>query len=171
MVNSIDLGSVSGRLRSFLHACQRTARHQYWMSSFRRFQQPKFQDVGLQIGENDGMARLLFLVALLLASAGVQAHDLRANADYTNDWLEGLTNGENVACCGVNDCYPLHPEMLRLHPDGNLTVEINGQWFLVLERYLLRDRSPDGRAWVCPNWTYIERSLQGVRCLLLPRVM
>jgi hypothetical protein len=88
------------------------------------------------------MARLLFLAALLLASAGVQAHDLRADTDYTNDWLEGLSNGENVACCGVNDCYPLRPEMLQLSYDGNLMVEIDGQWFLVPERYLLRDRSP-----------------------------
>ena len=53
------------------------------------------------------MARLIFLATLLLASTSVQAHDLRADADYTNDWLEGLSNGDNVACCGANDCYPL----------------------------------------------------------------
>ena len=121
------------------------------------------------------MARLLFLVALLLASTGVQAHDLRADADPTNDWLEGLTNGENAPCCGANDCYPLRPETLRLSSDGKFMVEIDGNWFLVGDHDLLRDQSPDGHAWVCPHWMYMGdgywRSLQGVRCLLLPKLM
>jgi hypothetical protein len=91
-----------------------------------------------------------------------------------NDWIEGLVNGENVLCCGANDCYPLKLGALQLSPDGDFTVEIGGRWFPVLERYLLRDRSPDGRAWACPQWESINFGLspvRGVRCLLLPMTM
>ena len=120
------------------------------------------------------MIRFL-LPALLLVSLPAQAHDIRADGDPANDWIEGLANGENVQCCGSHDCYPLQPGALQFSPDGDFTVEIGGRWFLVLERYLLRDRSPDGRAWACPDWESTGggymRSLRGVRCLLLPMVM
>jgi hypothetical protein len=120
------------------------------------------------------MIRLLLLACVLLGSAQVRAHDLRADADPANDWIEGLVNGENELCCGTNDCYPLRPGALQFSPDGDFTVEIGGQWFPVLERYLLRDRSPDSRAWACPQWESMGFGLspvQGVRCLLLPMTM
>ena len=121
------------------------------------------------------MPRFLLLAALLLASPHVQAHDLRADSDPANDWIEGLANDENVPCCGTTDCHPLQPGALQFSPGGDFTVEIGGRWFLVLERYLVRDSSPDGRAWACPQWEFTGggyiRSLQGVRCLLLPMVM
>jgi hypothetical protein len=121
------------------------------------------------------MIRLLFFAALWLASSQANAHDLRADADPANDWIEGLANGEDAAGCGTHDCYPLQRGSLQFSPDGDFTVEIGGEWFLVLERYLLRDVSPDGRAWACPQWEStgagFMRRVQRVRCLLLPMVM
>jgi hypothetical protein len=121
------------------------------------------------------MIRSLVMAAALFASTPGQAHDLLADADPTNDWIEGLANGENDWCCGTNDCYPLRPGALKITPQGKFVVEINGQRYLIVERYLLRDSSPDGRAWVCPKWKssaggYL-RSVHSVRCLLLPRLM
>jgi hypothetical protein len=121
------------------------------------------------------MIRFLLLAAMWLVSSQVNAHDLRADADPANDWIEGLANGEDAACCGTHDCYPLPRGSLQFGPGGDFTVEIDGERFLVLERYLLRDVSPDGRAWACPQWEStgggFMRRVQGVRCLLLPMVM
>jgi len=126
-------------------------------------------------GRKTRAARSLLLAAVLVASSQAQTHDLYADADPANDWIEGLANGENVSCCGSNDCYPLTAGALQFTRSGDLTVEIGGSWFRVLERHLLRDSSPDGRAWVCPQskstgggYMY---SVQGVRCLLLLRMM
>ena len=121
------------------------------------------------------MIRLLLLAFVLLGSAQVRAHDLRADADPVNDWIEGLANGDNDSCCGTNDCYPLQSDALQFSPDGDFMVEIGDRWIPVLERHLLRDRSPDGRAWVCPKFELTAggymRRVQSVRCLLLPMVM
>jgi len=126
-------------------------------------------------GRKTWTARALLLATVLLASSQAQTHDLHADADPANDWIEGLANGENVSCCGSNDCYPLAASALQFTRSGDLAVEIGGSWFRVLERRLLRDSSPDGRAWVCPQsestgggYMY---SVQGVRCLMLPMVM
>jgi hypothetical protein len=116
----------------------------------------------------------LFAISLLACTRAV-AHDLHADADPANDWIQGLTNSEKALCCGTNDCYPLHSGALRISADGELTVQVEGAWYPVLEPYLLRDASPDGRAWVCPRMKstaggYVY-SVQSVRCLLLPMVM
>jgi hypothetical protein len=109
---------------------------------------------------------------LCLASSQTQAHEIFVDGDPHNDWINGLANSENVPCCGNNDCYPLPAGSLQISADGAFQVEIGGYWFLVSERSLLRDRSPDGRPWVCPKqepsaggYMYTVR---GVRCLLLP---
>ena len=121
------------------------------------------------------MIRQGFFAISLLACTRDVAHDLHADADPANDWLQGLTNAEQALCCGTNDCYPLQSGALKISPDGDLTVQIGGAWHLVLEPYLLRDASPDGRPWVCPKMKstgggYVY-SVQSVRCLLLPMVM
>lgn len=121
------------------------------------------------------MLRWLLIATALFAATPGQAHDFLADADPTNDWIEGLANGENDWCCGTNDCYPLGPGALQVTPQGEFVVQVNGQQYHVAKRYLLRDSSPDGRAWVCPKWKssaagYLY-SVQSVRCLLLPRLM
>jgi hypothetical protein len=115
---------------------------------------------------------LLALPFLIVCSLGAPAHDTMADGDAHNDWIQGLANSENVPCCGNNDCFPLRAGNLEIAPDGAFKVEIGGKWFLVPEPNLLRDRSPDGRPWVCPKreptasgYMYTVR---GVRCLLLP---
>jgi hypothetical protein len=109
---------------------------------------------------------------LFFAASQVQAHGILTDGDPHNDWIQGLANSENVPCCGNNDCYPLPAGSLQIAPDGAFKVEVGGYWFLVPEQSLLRDRSPDGRPWVCPKreptasgYMYTVR---GVRCLLLP---
>ena len=116
--------------------------------------------------------KLLALTYLLCAFSPIQAHDILADGNPQNDWIEGLANNENVPCCGNNDCYPLAAGTLQISSDGVFSVEIGGSWFEVPERSLLRDMSPDGRPWVCPKhestasgYMYVVR---GVRCLLLP---
>jgi hypothetical protein len=116
--------------------------------------------------------RLLALASLLCAFSPTQAHDILADGHSQNDWIEGLANNENVPCCGNNDCYPLAASGLQISSNGVFSVEIDGSWFEVSERSLLRDMSPDGRPWVCPKqeptasgYMYVVR---GVRCLLLP---
>ena len=116
--------------------------------------------------------RILMFALLCLASSQTQAHEIFVDGDPHNDWINGLANSENVPCCGNNDCYPLPAGSLQISADGAFQVEIGGYWFLVSERSLLRDRSPDGRPWVCPKqepsaggYMYTVR---GVRCLLLP---
>ena len=93
----------------------------------------------------------LVLVSLILASSKTWAHEILADGDPHNNWIQGLANSENVPCCGNNDCYPLPAGALQISPDGVFKVEISGDWFTVPERNLLRDRSPDGRPWVCPK--------------------
>src|SRR5262245_66695706 len=114
---------------------------------------------------------LLFTVVCLPVS-GSYAHDTTRDGDATNDWIGGLANGESVACCGHNDCYPVQTGGLQISDDGVFRVEIRGRWFSVPEPSLMRDRSPDGRPWVCPKqesaaggYSYTVR---GIRCLLLP---
>jgi hypothetical protein len=109
---------------------------------------------------------------MLTQLSDARAHDLLADSDPNNDWIQGLANGENVPCCGNNDCYPLAADALEISSDGVFSVEIAGNWFEVPERSLLRDMSPDGRPWICPKqeptasgYMYVVR---GVRCLLLP---
>jgi hypothetical protein len=115
---------------------------------------------------------LLLFVFLCLPASGSYAHDTSRDGDGGNDWIGGLANAENVPCCGHNDCYPIQTGSLQISDDGVFRVEIRGRWFSVPEPSLLRDRSPDGRPWVCPKqesaaggYMYIVR---GVRCLLLP---
>jgi hypothetical protein len=121
------------------------------------------------------MTRFLPLTGLLLAFSQAQAHDLGADADPANDWIEGLANGENASCCGANDCYPLRPGALQATRDGSFAVEISGEWFSVPTPHLVRDSSPDGRVWACPQREstaggFMYR-VQGIRCLLLPMMM
>jgi hypothetical protein len=116
-----------------------------------------------------GCAALCFIA--IFTSPG-HGHDILADGDPHNDWLQGLSNSENVPCCGNNDCYPVPANALEISLEGAFKVEIGGTWFAVPEQNLLRDMSPDGRPWVCPKqeptaagYMYVVR---GVRCLLLP---
>jgi hypothetical protein len=116
--------------------------------------------------------RLLTLACLFSVFSPTEAHEILADGDPHNDWIQGLANSENVPCCGSNDCYPLPTSAMKISSDGVFTVEIGGNWFPVPEKSLLRDMSPDGRPWVCPKqepaasgYMYMVR---GVRCLLLP---
>jgi hypothetical protein len=119
--------------------------------------------------------RLLPLGWFMFALSQAEAHDIRADADLANDWIEGLVNGENDPCCGSNDCYPLRSGSLQASPDGTFMVEVDGDWVLVPSHHLLRDRSPDGRAWACPQreptGAGFSYTVRGIRCLLLPRMM
>jgi len=116
--------------------------------------------------------KALILGMLTAVALPIQAHEIHVDGDRENDWIEGLVNSENVPCCGDNDCYPLPAEGLQISPEGAFKVAIGGSWFTVPEQNLLRDRSPDGRPWICP----MQRSsaagylytIEGVRCLLLP---
>jgi len=116
--------------------------------------------------------KALMLSLVTAMSLPIQAHEILVDGDPGNDWIEGLANSENVPCCGDNDCYPLPAHALQISSEGTFKVEIGGSWFPVPEQHLLRDRSPDGRPWICP----MKRSsaagylytVQGVRCLLLP---
>jgi hypothetical protein len=121
------------------------------------------------------LACLLPYAGLLLALSDAMAHDIRGDADPGNDWIEGLVNGKNAMCCGANDCYPLRPGTLRTNPDGYFEVAIGEEWFLVPALHLVHDSSPDGRAWACPETKprasgFMYR-VQGIRCLLLPKMM
>jgi len=130
-------------------------------------------------GRGEGLWRLVRRVLqlgwVMFALSQAEAHDIRADADPSNDWIEGLINGEDALCCGSNDCYPLSAGALQASPDGNFMVEVKGDWFLVPSQHLLRDRSPDGRAWACPQRESagggFMYKVRGIRCLLLPRMM
>jgi hypothetical protein len=112
-------------------------------------------------------------VSCLIVTRAIPAHDTVADSDAHVDWIQGIVNSEHVPCCGNNDCFALRANALEIAPDGAFTVEIRGHWFPVPERNVLRDKSPDGRPWVCPEQEpttsggYIY-SVKGVRCLLLP---
>lgn len=114
----------------------------------------------------------LLLLLLTAPGAELRAHDNHADGDASNDWIEGLVNTEDEACCGNNDCTPLLPGALQSTPDNGLSVRIRHHWFQVPEHSVLRDSSPDGRAWVCPRWKSISGGysyrIEGIRCLLLP---
>ena len=116
--------------------------------------------------------KALMLGVLTALSLPIQAHEILVDGEPANDWIEGLVNSENVPCCGDNDCYALPADALQISPEGAFKVDIGGSWFTVPEQNLLRDRSPDGRPWICPmkkssaaGYLY---TVQGVRCLLLP---
>jgi len=115
---------------------------------------------------------LLVLWLVVPAAAELRAHDNRADGDPSNDWIEGLANADDEACCGNNDCRPLLPGALQSTPGSGLSVEIDHRLYEVPERSLLRDSSPDGRAWVCPKFKSMSGGysyrIEGIRCLLLP---
>jgi hypothetical protein len=116
--------------------------------------------------------KALMLGLLISVSLPIKAHEILLDGNPANDWIESLANSENEPCCGNDDCYPLPAHALQISPEGAFRVEIGGSWFPVAEQNLLRDRSPDGRPWICPKkgssaagYLY---TVQGVRCLLLP---
>jgi hypothetical protein len=127
-----------------------------------------------KMAQGAGMSALL-LALLFLASPEAHGHDVMADKDPANDWIQGLANGEDVPCCGNNDCHPVHAGGLEISSEGDFKVEIGGSWFQVPERNLLRDSSPDGRPWVCPKrepiFSGFTYRVEGVRCLLLPMLM
>ena len=67
------------------------------------------------------MIRQIFFVLSLLVCDRAVAHDLHADANPANDWIQGLENAEKALCCGTNDCYPLQSGALKISPDGELT--------------------------------------------------
>jgi hypothetical protein len=135
----------------------------------------KSGDRQLRSGKGGLWPRLLLFASLALTTSPGKAHDGRMDADPANDWIDGLANGNGASCCGSNDCYPLPPGALQLTPKTSFSVEIGGHWFVVPEYTLLRDSSPDGRAWVCPHWKSVAGGfmyvVEGVRCVLLPPPM
>jgi hypothetical protein len=118
------------------------------------------------------MTVFLLAVSLPLSAAQVWAHDTFADGDPSNDWLKNLRNSDAETCCGKNDCLPMQPGALRLSPGNEFKVEIGGHWFSVPHSNLVRQSSPDGRAWVCPKWRTtaggFSYRVEGVRCLILP---
>lgn len=117
----------------------------------------------------------LGLVVLLAQLPQARAHDLLADGDPYNDWIQGLANSDEVPCCGTNDCYALPQGTIAVTTAGEFRVSINGSWFSVAEKQVIRDSSPDGRPWVCPERkariSGFMYSVEGVRCLLLPMLM
>jgi hypothetical protein len=118
------------------------------------------------------IAAVVLALAMLAQFSQGRAHDLLADGDRYNDWIEGLANGDKTSCCGANDCYALAQGALVVTTAGEFRVSINGSWFGVAEKQVLRDSSPDGRPWVCPERKALASgfmySVEGVRCLLLP---
>jgi hypothetical protein len=118
---------------------------------------------------------LVLAVVMLTECSQARAHDLLADGDPYNDWIQGLANGEKVSCCGTNDCYALPQGAIAVTTAGEFKVSINGSWFNVAEKQVVRDSSPDGRPWVCPERkarvSGFMYSVEGVRCLLLPMLM
>lgn len=117
-------------------------------------------------------ACILLVVVLSFCLTQVRAHDTRADNDPSNDWIEGLTNRDDEACCGNNDCSPLRTDALRVTNDSTFSVEIDKRWYLVPERNVVPDSSPDGRAWACLKWIPAtggySYKIGEIRCLLLP---
>jgi hypothetical protein len=118
---------------------------------------------------------VVLTLAMVAHFSQAHAHDLLADGDPNNDWIERLANGDKTSCCGANDCYALAQGALVVTTAGEFRVSINGSWFSVAEKQVVRDSSPDGRPWVCPErkarisgYMY---SVEGVRCLLLPMLM
>ncbi|WP_170134902.1 hypothetical protein [Acuticoccus kandeliae] len=110
-------------------------------------------------------------MALLLAPSASKGHAILADGNPANDWIAGLMNADEEACCGNNDCRPLGQAQLELTLDGGFRVHVAGRRFPVPAASILRDRSPDGRAWMCPRLeaaTPFSYRIAGVRCLLLP---
>ena len=118
-------------------------------------------------------APILALVAgALLAYPRAEAHDISMDGNLSNDWIEGLTNRAGKSCCGNNDCRPVVAGSLMSAQGGSLEVEIDGTRFPVPEGSIVPVTSPDGRAWVCPDFLPalggFRYTIKGVRCLLLP---
>jgi hypothetical protein len=111
------------------------------------------------------------LAGLGLAAPQARAHEITKDGDPSNDWIEGLKNGNGKSCCGNNDCRPVVAGGLTASPEGGLAVEIEGNRFHVPESSIVSHSSPDGRAWICPDRRPslgLMYRIQGVRCLLLP---
>ena len=117
-------------------------------------------------------AVLAFIAGALLASPRAEAHDITMDGNRSNDWVEGLTNRAGKSCCGNNDCRPVAAGSLISALGGSLEVEIDGTRFSVPEGSIVPETSPDGRAWVCPDFRPalggFRYTIKGVRCLLLP---
>lgn len=117
----------------------------------------------------------VMLAITLTQLTQASGHDLLADADPYNDWIQGLANNDQVPCCGTNDCYPLPRGEIEVTAAGEFRVSIDGSWFSVTEKQVVRDSSPDGRPWVCPERkarvSGFMYSVEGVRCLLLPMLM
>jgi hypothetical protein len=115
-------------------------------------------------------ASIVFLATV--CSPLAMAHDILADGDHANDWIKELKNGNGEGCCGDNDCRPLERGNLTTTSSGRLGVLLHGQVFLVPESSILRENSPDGRAWACPKMIPslggFSYSVVGIRCLLLP---
>jgi hypothetical protein len=80
--------------------------------------------------------RAILACLLLLASSVAWAHDF-----YT-----GAKNGIGESCCGMNDCFPIPNEEVRLTPRG-YAVLFNGAFVDVPRSHVLH--SPDGRFHKC----------------------
>lgn len=113
-----------------------------------------------------------FILIAFLAIPPAVAHDLKKDGDPSNNWMDGLKNSSGHACCGNNDCRPASTGSLTSSPGGTLQVEVGGTRFAVPEASIVRDMSPDGRAWVCPDLRPVvggyAYSIRGIRCLVLP---
>jgi hypothetical protein len=112
-----------------------------------------------------------FIAGALLLSFQAETHEI-ADENLANDWIKGLTNRAGKSCCGNNDCRPIEAGSLTTALGGSLEVEIDGTRFPVPEGSIVPDTSPDGRAWVCPDFRPVlggfRYTIKGVRCLLLP---
>jgi hypothetical protein len=116
----------------------------------------------------------LFAIPFLTLAPALP-HELRKDGDPSNDWIEGLKNSSGHACCGNNDCRPAASGSLTSRPGGSLQVEVGGSRFAVPEASIVRETSPDGRTWVCPDLRPVlggyAYSVIGIRCLVLPPTM
>src|SRR5262249_6651929 len=96
---------------------------------------------------------------------------------YNHDGLQGLRNGKGSPCCSSHDCSLVMAGGLRPFDDGTFLVFMETDWFPVLETNILRDQSPNGLPYVCPNHKPHNRRPFGedvpyrVRCLILPKGM
>jgi hypothetical protein len=74
--------------------------------------------VPVELGTARSGWKLLLFVYLFFALSQVSAHEIRVDGDPNNNWIEGLANGHNEACCDSNDCYPLAVGELRRTSHG-----------------------------------------------------
>lgn len=117
-------------------------------------------------------ASLALIAAHLFTILPGYAHELKKDGDPLNDWIAGLKNNSGLTCCGNNDCRPAIAGSLTSSPSGGFQVEVGGTLFAVPEASIVRDMSPDGRVWVCPDLRPVNGgyaySIRGIRCLVLP---